>query len=108
MEKTHTQVVLDRSTLEMDILQTRGFVGVISLSLEPQSNPPACFFGTLRELQMEVAVYSKDKYTVCPSIEMVILVEDELSQQQWTALVTVLLSFGENVAMEILRQGYVT
>lgn len=82
MEKTNTQVVLDRSTLEMDNLQTRGYVGVMSLSFEPQSNPPACFFGTLHELQMKVAIYSKDKYTVFPSIKMVILVEDELSQQQ--------------------------
>lgn len=82
MEKTNTRVVLDRSTLEMDNLQTRGYVGVMSLSFEPQSNPPAWFFGTLRELQMKVAIYYKDKYTVCPSIKIFILVEDELSQQQ--------------------------
>lgn len=55
VEKTHTQVVLDRSTLDMDILYTRGGDGVLSLALEPQLNPPANFFGTLCKLQMEVA-----------------------------------------------------
>lgn len=50
---------------------------------------------------MEVATYIKDKHTVCPSIDMVILVVDEMSQEQWTVLVTTLLSFGENAVMEI-------
>lgn len=77
---------------------------MLSLALESKSNPPASFFGTLHELQMEVATYFKDKYTVCPSVDMVILVVDEISQEQWTVLMTALLSFGENVAMEIFIQ----
>lgn len=61
---------------------------MLSLALEPQSDPPANCFGTLRELQMEVAAYFKDKYTVCPSVDMVMFVVDEISQEQWTVLVT--------------------
>lgn len=57
---------------------------MLSLALEPKSNPPASFFGTLRELQMEVAAYFKDKYTVYPSTDMVVWVVDEISQEQWT------------------------
>lgn len=66
---------------------------MLSLALVPKSNPPASFFGTLRELQMEVATYFRDKRTVYPSADMVILVVDEISQEQWTVLVTALLSF---------------
>lgn len=52
------------------------------------------FLGRLHELQMEVATYIKDYYTVCPSVDVVILVVDKMSQQQWTVLMTAFLSFG--------------
>lgn len=45
---------------------------------EPQPNPPANVFGTLCELQMEVATFFKDKHTVCSSIYTVIMVVVEI------------------------------
>lgn len=42
---------------------------------------------------MEVTTYFKDKYTVCSSRDTVILVVGEISQEQWTVLVTIFMSF---------------
>lgn len=63
MEKTPTQADLDRSMLEMKTSHTEGYVGVFSLALKPDPNPPdLSLFGdrTLCELQMEVAASMKD------------------------------------------------